>query len=263
MSFSSTSGVEQRYEQSKFCRAGNFLLIGDSLKIAPVFRKHLRPKPDTPNLILELPPELRNYIYELVVYSPPSLKDGTYAWIPQEPNLLRTCKQIRSEATSILLADRDWNLHVSLKSNDIKSFVRKTHGLVAMQGPKPFKSFHFFVFSYVWPHLQNLLPLLQLMRGTGFEPANEDYVPQPVSDYGKRFETNSSIFQMFYSSYTDSEKGNVQLVLESALIMARKARAEGWSADKLATSFEGFVKEQVKSKGKRGKMLNQMGLLKK
>lgn len=51
-----------------------------------------------PCLLLELPPELRNHIYEFVLVSP---DEALIMKNSSSPALLRTCRQIREEASSL------------------------------------------------------------------------------------------------------------------------------------------------------------------
>lgn len=261
MSFSDPLHSRQRSVHLSEAVYKSIIPVQHGNKITSVFQEHLRPEKSTLNLILELPPELRNHVYDLTLGIPPAGDSGPRSVFQKEPGLLLTCKQIRSEATSIFYGTRRWKMSLRLGADTMIHFVSRMRDLVAMHGSNPFMGIHINVTHHVWPHLQNMLPLLELMRETGFDPARERYVPQPTDWIyeGKRCESRSSVFNMCNSMYSFYEKGNVQLVLESALVMARRARAEGWSAEELAKYFARFVSEQFKRRGKSGKMLADLG----
>lgn len=108
------------------------------LKIAPVFRRNIRPSnKDTPNLLLKLPSELRNQIYELV------LPQSTVVTIAKgantkEPPLLQTCKQIRQESSSTYYANNEIHVVIDLETNLMERVALKLDAIVLTCGPKPF-----------------------------------------------------------------------------------------------------------------------------
>lgn len=74
-------------------------------------------------LLLQLPPEIRNQIWDLLLVQNIHLKRGTpYHTIPDESkrrtrfcaNVLRTCKQINAEGTPILYGENVFQAHRSL-----------------------------------------------------------------------------------------------------------------------------------------------------
>lgn len=69
-------------------------------------------------LLLKLPPELRNYIYELALVEPYTMDleaedvAGRIAEVVLQPDLTRTCKQIRQEALPIFYGRNTFEIYV-------------------------------------------------------------------------------------------------------------------------------------------------------
>ena len=194
-----------------------------SLKIAPVFRMIIRPRPETPNLIMQLPTELRNRIYELIVLVPEHKYNFATKLKPLiEPELFRTSKQIRQEGLPIYYGNGWFELVDTLDGVGFEAFTKRLYGIVDTCGPKPFKDFKLRLKGYdtfIWRTLESVLQLLELMRATGFEPACEDYVQGRKNAQGRRKAVESSLFRV-------GRSGNVQFVLEKSLSLARRARVE-------------------------------------
>jgi hypothetical protein len=195
-----------------------------------------------------LPPELRNLIYELI------LPRSSVVTIPKDPNakespLLCTCKQIRQEGLSAYYANNDIRGLIDLETKMMVEVVRELDAIVSTCGPKPFFNFQISFYHTVWPYLDKMLPLLELLRRTGFEPATKPYrLPEKSAWDGVKDERDTSVFSL-------QSKGRLQFVLEKALCWARRARAEGWSRERLAKAYTKFVAEQSSRKGhKKGKI---------
>ena len=209
---------------------------------------------DTPlDKFSNLPPEIRNMIYKLVLCQQKyHLLKSYFGETSKEPTLLRTCKLMRREALGVFYGI---NVTVSIDldqiSKELSRCMRQLRGIIANCGLKPFKSFKIMlVHRNFWVHLKDFLPLLELIRATGFEPAtnNYDYTDAEYTDLLHRWSTSrTSIFQMPADSM-----GNAQWVLEMALRLARRARAEGWDEARLALRFNKFVAEQIRQ-SQRGK----------
>lgn len=228
------------------------MLTVSRLKVAPVFRMNLRPKPDTPNLLLTLPPELRNRIYELTVFDNYTSRLTSVSWPWKEAPILRIqCKQIEDEAACIYYGSVNVSFTASLLEEKWAMFLQNLRAIVHTCGQHPFKGFHIVIMGQVWERLDNLLPLLEFMRSSGFEPACATYQERRdrPGSYGNRIHSPSSVF-----STTTYASGNAQFVLEKALSLARRARVEEWSAERLAKSFAIFVKVQKKEKGKKARI---------
>lgn len=194
-----------------------------------------------------LPPELRNRIYELCL---PELESCA---IPcKEPALLRTCHLIRDEAKSLFWGNIPTvSVLCRLKGPKFQCVVETLAFVVKTCGKTPFKKISFKVRGPTRPYLINLLPLLEMMRATGFDPTDYSYEPRPkqiIVEYDEdknrklvKFQPTSetSIFHM--GSWTH---GALQEDLETAFALPRRAREEGWTAERLGTEFKAFVKRQ-------------------
>ena len=121
---------------------------------------------------------------------------------------------------------------------------------VPICGPKVFQSLVIEVHTPIWSVLFNMLPLLELMRATGFEFATTEYQPNPEKhEKGQRLKSSSSVFEV------GRHCGNLQFVLEKALSLARRAREEHWSAEKLETVFTEYVALRRKDRGKKERIV--------
>jgi len=96
-----------------------------------------------------------------------------------------------------------------------------------------------------WPYLANMLPLLELMRAKGFEPADEDYTPRApdmptvASIFRKKSAKLSSIF-----IWRAPREEALEEILEKAILLGRKARDEEWTKEQLKIKFNLFVKTE-------------------
>ncbi|KAI7331231.1 hypothetical protein KC367_g8743 [Hortaea werneckii] len=215
---------------------------GSKSKTAPHLQSDMTPQNETPNLMQTLPPELRNRIYELC------LPDFVSTWLPcEEPALIKTCRWIRSEMRPIFWGNMPGiNLMFSLSSPRFKYTIETLTSIVNTCGKSPFKKISFYVTGSTRPHLINLLPLLEMMRATGFDPANGTYEPRIryfITTEGKSVKrqstSSSSIFHMMNGAH-----GALQEDLETAFALPRRAREEGWTAERFETEFKAFVKRK-------------------
>ena len=71
---------------------------------------------------LEIPTEIRNHIYRDVLVERTSIKLRDGPPFIQEPNLLVTCKQVRTEAVAIFYGANCWE---SVGANALKLFMQK------------------------------------------------------------------------------------------------------------------------------------------
>ncbi|KAK5137460.1 hypothetical protein LTR08_008438 [Meristemomyces frigidus] len=214
-------------------------------KIAPMFRRHLRPSQGTPDLMQRLPPELRNRIYHMVLPSP-----GQYALLGGEPPLLSAAPWIRKEAAPIYYGNMTVYVRCRLDPPTLGVAIRPITGIVGDCGTQPFKKgFLILIGGAVWQNLANILPLLEIMRATGFEPASKEYRPRAREAYMQYNGTEKSRVPLGTDSMfliSNSSHGQVEQVLEKAVTLGRKARDEKWTQDQLATEFATFVKRKGK-----------------
>ena len=89
-----------------------------------------------------------------------------------------------------------------------------------------------------------MLPLLELIRCTGWEPLTKKY-EEPRFNGRNREKTSSSVFTIWRY-----DTGNAEFVLGKALSLARWARSRKWSAEELAKRFTGFTKTQRRKKSR-------------
>ena len=171
--------------------------------------------------------------------------------------MLQTCKQIRHEALPVYYGNNKFELYTSLNGKELKTCINRLYSIVQICGPKPFANFQIRIKGSVWNNLSEggLLQLLELMRATGFDPVSQRYQP-PSQAIGFRPTVHSSVFRMAGSNY-----GNAQFVLEKALSLGRRARAEGWTQERLAKRFGGLAKDQYKKKGREAKIFVEMKAL--
>lgn len=95
---------------------------------------------NTTSSLLELPPELRNYIYELVLVEPSTIKLVTLrdAWDiskVRRPTMAGICKQIRQEALPIYYERNTFELYIGALSPGMSGpnsfiFLRKWLGMI-------------------------------------------------------------------------------------------------------------------------------------
>ncbi|KAK3715853.1 hypothetical protein LTR37_006836 [Vermiconidia calcicola] len=218
------------------------------LKIAPIFRRIIRPHEESPNLLLTLPPELRNHIYEL---APPVPDARLFPIIRSRYGLalLMTCKQIRCEGSSVYFGRQCCFITINLDKDRLEKHIEKLSAIVLLCGPKPFKRLTIHVKGSVWERLDMMLGLLEFMRRTGFEPATGEYqLPRTSKDLCNV--SNTSVFRMKKIAF-----GKVQFILEKALALGRRARDEQWTEERLATHFGAPVRTQRKKKGTETRIL--------
>ncbi|KAI7318944.1 hypothetical protein KC315_g9889 [Hortaea werneckii] len=201
---------------------------------APNPQSNMTPQSETPDLMQTLPPEL-------------------------QPALLKTCRWIRNETRPIFWGNMPGVYATfSLSSPRFKYTVETLTSIVKTCGKSPFKKMSFYVLGPTRPHLINLLPLLEMMRATGFDPTNGTYEPcieHCVTSTGKpakrQLTSSRSIFHML-----NQGRGALQEDLETAFALPRRAREEGWTAERFETEFKAFVKRKgTKPRPKKAKTM--------
>ncbi|KAK5125765.1 hypothetical protein LTR85_012041 [Meristemomyces frigidus] len=218
-------------------------------------RSSLRvPTPDTPDLIMSLPPELRNIIYDLALsyaYTAPAIqinvrtgKGGRNKW---KNGLSGVSKKIRAEATSVYHGINSFVVHI--KPFTVAQFQHVADWLrtiIRTCGPKPFGSFKLRVHGSVWKDPCAIMPLLQLMRETGFWPYEQaDHLQyrQAIESRDRGRLRNSAPCSMFLMQSDDFV--HVQQLLEQVVSLARHARIAGFGPETLRLGVEAFLKAKV------------------
>ncbi|KAK4547537.1 hypothetical protein LTR36_000494 [Oleoguttula mirabilis] len=204
----------------------------------------MRPRPDTPDLMQTLPPELRNRIYHLALPGQAHLK------LPcKEPPLLRTSLQIRSETAPIYFGNSTVYINGRLDLPTFAVAIKPIADIVRECGTRPFKDLVIRMNGAVWPHLDELLPFLEIMRANEFEPATKEYKPserETYTDYPGKEKTRLPVGTDSIFSLSNEEHGAVEQVLEKAVTLGRRARDEQWTKEELAKAFTGFVARKGK-----------------
>ncbi|KAK5125766.1 hypothetical protein LTR85_012042 [Meristemomyces frigidus] len=133
------------------------------------------PKPDSPDLFMTLPPELRNVVYAQVVPTDVYTHISTTRSTP-EPALFSVSRQVRKEVMQMYYAANQVVVAFSLDpASDLPGLVRKLRNIVANCGKIPFRYFYFRVHGPVEGRILALLPLVALVHETGVKFATESY----------------------------------------------------------------------------------------
>ena len=72
-------------------------------------------------------------------------------------------------------ANNDISLGLHLQTKQIEVPLKALKEIVLLGGPQPLRSLEIHLFGEIWQHLGEVLPLLEFMRATGFEPATKQY----------------------------------------------------------------------------------------
>ncbi|KJX93061.1 hypothetical protein TI39_contig4425g00001 [Zymoseptoria brevis] len=198
-------------------------------------------KPDTPDLIMSLSPELRNIIYELYVDDPGLLPYGFESdncIARPEPALLRASRSISAEVTPMWYSSQRVYISCDTHYNTVERSMRRVRRLTLLIGPSPFLSFGIKFISYKWWRIEKLIDLLEAMRASGFEPCN-GYVSGdgvPAEEKIRSIASGCSILEI-------PTKGGEKFrePVGRAIALGRRARDEGWSQAKLAEHFAELV----------------------
>ena len=173
---------------------------------------------------MSLPPELRNCIYGLVLSNLGQINtayDGEY----KRTGILRTSKQIRSEALSVYYTTNSFR--VSLNRKDFPAFLTWLRNVAKTCGRQPFGGMK--VVSYgrsEW--LLDAMPhMLEVMRETGLEIATEYEI-----SYQSTFRVYAGPF-----GYGDA----IQRILQDALELGREARHNAWTKEELENEYRNFL----------------------
>lgn len=200
--------------------------------------------------LFDLPAELRNKIYQLVLIDPrDSLielqrpdrwlkrynKDEIVPW--REPALLRTCRTLQREASAIFYKNHSFMVRLGFFS-DIKYLTRWLSGIILRCGDEPFKHFNFYVEWCCWDSFEHVRPLVQLFYLRDIQLHGG---PALDADSLERLSGRSPSRRRYRSIESDA---NFQVALKEAILLGRKAREEGWKEDQLDVEFGRLLLEK-------------------
>ncbi|KXT00035.1 hypothetical protein AC578_4872 [Pseudocercospora eumusae] len=208
------------------------------------------PSPKSPDLLHTLPPEIRNLIYALLmpdtslIFWPPVVFDRECV----QPPILLTAKYIRKEVSPMYYGRIEWVFRIDNTPGSFKSRAEKWRDIVALCGPKPFKSFQIWFDDPAFQLedvIEEVYALVELIHDTGFEP-DLDYAPGD----GVRPEVKARSIASGTRLFHTGRKRGAGPILGRAVALGRRARSENWSKKKLAERFSTFVKV-ARSKNKK------------
>lgn len=210
------------------------------------------PLPPSEDLIMKLPAELRNEIYEL------SLLDGHVKFLgkgmgrrQREPALLRASKQIRHEALPLYYKAHSFCVTIGL--HQLGSLAQWLEGILSRCGTKlPFKSFDVQINQCedAWDYRHRLLPLAEFFRKFDAQLVN-DIQPQPNGLRRRRQSTSCMIREPMNITKKNCPNlsGPMLNLLEKTMRLGGQARVGQWSAQRLAKRYNEVVatKENTKA----------------
>lgn len=217
-------------------------------KRKPPVTTQIRPE----DLIMKLPGELRNRIYDLALLASDAVKvhcgktrqtrSGpalVKRWL--EPGILLASKQIRYEALPTYYLCNNFELALTTSEFDqacdwIKHAARNC-------GSRPFKTFRFFMTKVIWEDIEGFLSLARLFHGTMIELACPEYDESKLRPWNcyQRLQSQESIFRM------PAENAFTQDALEEVVALGRQARAEDWHEQMLDVEFGLWADEKRRS----------------
>jgi len=201
------------------------------------------------NLLMKLPAELRNVIYNSVLVTDELNTIRPRKWRSttkkaklgtpdrrKEPALLQVSREIRNEASMVHYQNNSFKLSVDL--DQVKKACAWLKGIAQRCGSHPFKHFDFSITKMAWDELHYLLPFANLLHQTSFTPPKI-----PTNDDPYDLMQNPSYILRLESSAT-----NVSEAMVGAVDLGRKARAEGWDSQWLGVEFGRWLERTSKSK---------------
>lgn len=198
------------------------------------------PDPSTPDLLLMLPPELRNIIYELVVVEKKAQNVYRYKHKPywSQPGLLLTCKQVRQEALLIYYAGNVFDVRVELEKKQfgpvmvwLNRTVRQIRSQPGNNIAKVFADLRLHIFGSVWLNLEAFDLLLEFTRTTGLKVAIIKAGQENTDDGRAEIEALRQDFPVFVT--LSGQAINVQEAVGALLKLGEKAHGEGWDKQTL------------------------------
>ncbi|KAK6400498.1 hypothetical protein LTR81_024249 [Elasticomyces elasticus] len=200
-------------------------------KPTPVESTIWQPPPaHRPDILMTLPPELRNQIYLEVLEAkfpiamhPEGMPRKAYGaqWQPwREPPLLQVSKVIRGEATSIYYGDNDFDISITLSR--APGLCARLRRLVERCGSKPFRPLRIKFTNADWSSMSNGRVLGMLFYETGLQAPPCVRTGEPVRD------DDDPKVHMISSGHNRIES-LLRLVVESG----EKGARESWSRAKM------------------------------
>lgn len=195
---------------------------------------------------LNLPPELRNQIYEdvlqyerlapnivgrienghLATYNDPPfwLRSPARPRQRRLPSVLRVNRQIRQETGSVFLGDIRMRLMVGVR--DLQTAVDHLRLLMRqLSHDAPFHHLTLNVTDITWANFEAVLPLLELIRTTNFS----------VDD--------NAVFQILARGRATGHMLTLAHSLRRAVRMGVRARRQGWSAAMMQNELRSLARE--------------------
>lgn len=187
-----------------------------------------------------LPPELRNRIFELVI---PYHAPDTFDPFKEEPSIIRTSRALRAEASSLYYGNNSFRIQVT-KCSQLPLAMQKCRSVVLRCGPRPFRGLEirFAVKNTLLQDFRLLLPLAELIRELGFEPAREFHTGPNLLFNPHKARSLESAKTIVYGHDADA--------VARVITIGRRARDEKWSKAKLEVRFEDFVRLVQRKAGK-------------
>lgn len=186
------------------------------------------------NCLQNLPAEIRNTIYNLVLDTDKKFGIKAFPWtvlrcdkdvLPHlEPPLLQTSQRIRQEASMIYYGANTFE--VALPSAQISRFCDWVSTIAELCGRNPFTSIRLHLSSGEWKDVRGCFPLAELFY----------QVEWPMAQDGNDLPPNSTAIEVVGGS-----GHRIRQVLEEAISLGLRARMEGWQHQELKVGFLDMV----------------------
>lgn len=214
----------------------------------------LVPQPDTPDLFTRLPPELRNAVYEFAFCNvqpnqPIHINDkAAENCYRKHIGLFRASRQIRSEALSVYYGTNAFMIHINgFTGAQFQQAAKWLRRVIGICGVKHFASCKFRIHGSVWEDPAAIMPLLKLMRETGFWPytaADELQYSKALQSQDRSRLVDAAHCSMFVMQTQDCVR--VQSMLEELASLARRAHLAALGPEMLRLKVEAYVRERTK-----------------
>ncbi|KAK5125769.1 hypothetical protein LTR85_012045 [Meristemomyces frigidus] len=206
------------------------------------------PGSSTPDLLMSLPAELRNRIYELAMSGEALCRVGTRAWA--EPALLRTSTQVRSEALPVYYGNNLFSLHLDLNRSDAIAGMCKwlEYVIAGCHSINPFGGWKIRVSGTV---LLNLLPLssfFELLRKAGISSSgvSADAQSSGASKEAVELFSQSSLHFIAHEDAKSKEnRSPIWRFMDQLFKLAEKASREGMSQEAFGKQYRHVVTQRV------------------
>lgn len=163
--------------------------------------------------------------------------------IPSEPALLRVAKYIRVETSQMYHGNNNFVFNFTEVEGFLLRATSRWRRVVADCGERPFRRFEIWFGTGIEIDaiLGDIYALVELIHDTGFEPD-----PKYVHGDGVRPEVRARSIASGTALFNTCDAK----VLGRAVALARRARSEGWSKEKLRARFTIFS-EVARRKGRK------------